>query len=175
MRLKKHGFSLAMNKWTLLLILIALAAVGMLNRDKISAYLGQKTEQTGDAAATPAAAPPTATPNPAVESRATAARMYPAIAVPNSSFNVRFLQLFNATKTSDPASLAEADWPVKLAQQVAHDLNVAAITPTPPPTELSKSQLNARPISYAASTVPPSVQLPGLKGSSLDQRPATHH
>lgn len=160
-----------MNRWTLLLIVIGLAAAGILNRDKISAYLGQKS--TGDVVAPTEVA--AATPNPAKESIAIARNRYPQLGVPNSAFNQHFVQLYNAAKTTDPVLLAQADWPMQLADRTAHDLNLVATTPTPPPTDLSRSALNARPPSQAMSTVPPSVALPGLKGSALDQRPAPSH
>jgi hypothetical protein len=158
-----------MNKWTLLLILIGLAVAGALNRDKIAAYLGQKTASID--AATPE---PTATPNPAKESIARARQRYPQLAIANSQFNMRFVQLYNTAKNTDPFLLAQADWPMQLADRTAHDLNITPVTPTPPPTDMSTSALNARPPGWAGSTVPPSVQLPGLKGSALDQRPPAH-
>lgn len=159
-----------MNRWTLLLILIVLAAVGMLNRDKISAYLGNKSAPVD--VSEPVLA--VATPNPAKESVEAARKRYPQLGVPNSQFNLHFVQLYNAAKTSDPALLAQSDWPMQLADRTAHDLNIVTMT-TPSLTEVSRSVLDARPPSQAVATVAPSVQLPGLKGSSLDQRPASSH
>lgn len=158
-----------MNKWTLLLILIVLAAAGILNRDKISAYFGNKP---------PVEAPPpvvvAATPNPAKESIEMARRRYPQLAVANSPFNVHFVDLYNTAKTSDPTMLTQADWPMKLADRTAHDLT-AAVTPQPSIDSL-KGALDGRPVGQVGSTVVPTVQLPGLKGSALDQRPpAGHH
>lgn len=159
-----------MNKWTLLLILIGLAAAGMLNRDKITAYLNhQKITQGADA--TPDAS---ATPNPAMASKDQARQRYPQLGIANSPFNQHFVQLYNAAKATDPNLLAQADWPMQLADRTAQDLNMVA-TATPPPTEMSTSSPNQRPPGYVGSTVPPSVQLPGLKGSALDQRPPSHH
>lgn len=155
-----------MNKWTLLLILIGLGAVGMLNRDKISAYIGHKPAETAEASATPVPI----TPNPAQDSISKARVTYPALAVENSAFNKKFVELYNAKKTSDPEFLAAADWPMKIAQQAAEALAPKGAN-YQPPTEASKSALNARPPNAVGSTVPPSVQLPGLKGSALDQRP----
>lgn len=159
-----------MNKWTLLLILIGLGALGMINRDKISGYLTHKTAETEDASGTPAAV----TPNPASESIAKARKTYPALAVPNSAFNKKFVELYNAKKQSDPAFLASAEWPMQLAQDTANALG-AAVSSYQAPTEVSKSALNARPPFFAGPTAVPSVQLPGLKGSALDQRPPERH
>jgi hypothetical protein len=156
-----------MNKWTLLLILVGLGAVGMLNRDKISAYLGQKSES---ADATPAPA----TPHPAQDSVAKARKTYPALAVPNSPFNKKFVELYNAKKASEPEFLVAADWPMKLADETANALTVSGTT-FQPPTQGSSSSLNNRPANFAGPTAAPSVQLPGLKGSALDQRPPDKH
>jgi hypothetical protein len=163
-----------MNRWTLFLILIALGAVGMLNRDKISAYLKQGPTEVVSTD-NPVVTDVNATPNPAKDSIEQARKVFPQLGVPNSVFNNRFVQLYNATKTSDPALLVQADWPMQLAERTAHDLNVAAVTPTPPPTELSVSALNARPPGLVGATVAPAIRLPGLKGSSLDQRPPAHN
>ncbi len=156
-----------MNNWLILLLLIGLGGAGWVNRDKISAYLGHKNQVEE--------APPPSTPNPAPDSIAQAKKMYPALAVANSPFNKRFVELYNGRKESDPEFLAAADWPMKLAQQAATEMTGAAPS-YQPPTEISSSQLNARPPGSApGSTVPPSVMLPGLKGSALDQRPPEKH
>ncbi|WP_131989092.1 hypothetical protein [Chthoniobacter flavus] len=88
---------------------------------------------------------------------------------------MHFVQLYNAAKNTDPYLLTQADWPMQLAEHTALDLGVGAVTPTPRPTEMSTSSLNARPVGWVGGTVAPSVQLPGLKGSALDQRPPTYH
>jgi len=155
-----------MNKWTLLLVLIGLGVFGALNRDKIAAYLGQKPSQESEASATVAPI----TPNPATDSIGKARQKYPALAVANSTFNKKFLELYNAKKESEPAFLAAADWPMKLADQAAGALNGPAPT-YQAPTEVSGSSLNDRPNNFAGPTRAPAVQLPGLKGSALDQRP----
>jgi hypothetical protein len=155
-----------MNKWTFLLILIGLGALGMINRDKISGYLGKNPTEVAEVPATPVPI----TPHPAQDSIKKARATYPALAVENSVFNRKFVELFNAKKASEPAFLASADWPMKLAQQAADALG-AKVPTYQAPTEASNSALNARPPGAAVSTVAPSVQLPGLKGSALDQRP----
>ena len=160
-------FPQCMNKWTLLLILAGLGAVGMLNRDKISAYLANKSES---ADATPAAG----TPHPAQDSVAKARKAYPALAIANSPFNQKFVELYNAKKASEPEFLVAADWPMKLADETANALSAAGTT-FQPPTQASASSLNNRPPGFAGPTVAPSVQLPGLKGSALDQRPPGRH
>jgi len=155
-------------KWFLLIIVIALAAVSWTNRDKISSYV---RHQLADSP-TPAPGAPV-TPNPAAESVAQARKAYPALAVANSPFNRKFIELYNNARLTNPDSLTSPDWPMLLAAQTARELS----SPIPsavglPPTELSGSPLNGRPLGSAPGyTVPPSVQLPGLKGSSLDQRP----
>ncbi|MEI9893600.1 MAG: hypothetical protein WDN28_06800 [Chthoniobacter sp.] len=159
-----------MNKWLFLLLLIGLGGVGWVNRDKISARFGPK-EEPEETPATQTPGPHMATPNPAGDSVARAKAMYPALAVPNSPFNRRFLELYNDKKTSDPAFLTGTDWPMLLAQKVATESGPAPSYQ--PPTAVSSSPLNGRPSGSApASTVPPSVLLPGLKGSALDQRPS---
>ncbi|MEP6667953.1 MAG: hypothetical protein ABJF10_02305 [Chthoniobacter sp.] len=158
-----------MNKWLFLLLLIGLGGAGWVNRDKISAYIGHKDAPAEDAPA------PMATPHPAIDSITRAKKMFPALAIANSPFNKRFLELYNDKKAADPNSLTDADWPMKLAQQAATELNTAAPS-YQPPTSISSSPLNARPMGSApGSTVPPTVMLPGLQGSALDQRPPSKH
>lgn len=159
-----------MNRWTLLLIVIALGAAGMLNKDKISAMLAHKDTEEASAEAAPRA-----TPNPATDSRLKAAKMYPALAVQGSPLNSKFLELYKSMQEIDPAFLTKEDWPMRLAEKAAREVNTAAVTPMPRPTDFSNSALNNRPANFAGSTVPPSVQLPGLQGSALDQRPPKHH
>lgn len=156
-----------MNKWTLLLVLIAVGVFGVLNRDKISAYLGAKP---GTPSETASATVAPVTPHPAEDSIRKARQKYPALAVANSAFNKKFIELYNAKKEAEPAYLAAADWPMKLAEQTASALN-GPVPTYQPPTEMSSSALNDRPIGSVGPTKAPSVQLPGLKGSALDQRP----
>lgn len=135
----------------------------MINKDRISAYINNKPLASDSDASTPA---PT-TPNPATDSIAQARKAFPALAVSGSPFNRKFVELYNAKKESEPKFLAAADWPMKLAQQTADTLGATSFQP---PTETSTSALNERP--YQSTTVAPAVQLPGLKGSALDQRPS---
>jgi hypothetical protein len=150
-----------MNKWFLMLVLIGLGVAGWMNRDTISGWLGHKTTDQ------PAEPTGPGTPHPAPESRALATKAYPSLAVPGSAFNIRFLALYNDTKVSNPGLLTQADWPMQLAERVAKQLGNA--TPGPSANQFG-SQLDVRPGGTPAS-VPQSVALPGLKGSSLDQRP----
>jgi hypothetical protein len=161
----RSGFSLIMNKWTLLLLVGALAAVAMLNKDKISAMLGGKSGDVAEATPAPV------TPHPSPD-YVTAKKAYPALNIANSPFNKKFVELYNNAKVANPALLAQVDWPMKISQQVAQILGPVPMAGGAPPTEASASQLNGRPPGSAPGyTVPPSVQLPGLKGSALDQRP----
>ncbi len=157
-----------MNKWTLLLILIGLGAAAALNRDKITAYLNHQKTTQDDVALDGAS-----TPHPAQASKDLARQRYPQLGVANSPFNKHFVQLYNTAKATDPTLLAQADWPMQLADRTAHDLNMVA---TPTPTVISSNNaLDQRPLGFAGPTVVPTVQLPGLKGSSLDQRPPGRH
>ena len=160
-----------MIKWILLLIVIGLAATGWKYRDKVSDMVRQFQ---GHNTTLEAVTAPPATPNPATESVAKARKAYPALALANSPFNRKFVELYNNAKQTDPEFLAQPDWPMQLAARTANELASPIPTATGlPPTELSSNQLNFKPASSSpAYTVPPSVLLPGLKGSALDQRPA---
>ena len=158
-----------MNKWLFLLLVVGLAGAGWVNREKINAWM--KSKPTEAEVEIKEGAP--ATPNPAADSIAQARKAYPALAMQGSPFNIKFVQNYNALKISDPNFLAKADWPMRLAERTAHELTVdGPVAGGPPPSAVSGSQLNARPPgSSPGYTVPPSVKLPGLQGSSLDQRP----
>jgi len=160
-----------MNRWFLLLVVIALVATGWFNREKVSGFL-RPQPQAENTPVTSVLAP--ATPHPATESVALAGKTYPALTVANSPFNKRFVELYNNARQTNPQLLTQPDWPMLLAAQTARELTSRVPTAAgPPPTELSGSPLNAKPPgSSPAYTVPPSVQLPGFKGSALDQRPA---
>lgn len=162
-----------MNKWFLLLVVIALAATGWVNRDKISALLRHQFQGANSSLSSVLAPTAPATPHPAAESVAQARKAYPALAVANSPFNKKFVELYNNTKQTNPEFLIQPDWPMQLAAQTARELTSTVPSATGlPPTELSGSPLNSRPQGAAPGyTVPPTVQLPGFKGSALDQRP----
>jgi hypothetical protein len=156
-----------MSKWLLLLVVIGLGVTCWVNRDKISTWVGS---MRGTAVVSAAA-----TPHPATDSQAQAVKKYPSLGVQGSAFNQKFVQLYNVKRNAEPAFLAQADWPMQLADQAASEQGVVAAPPTPPPTQASSSVLNNRPSGFSApATVPPTVQLPGLKGSALDQRPSSY-
>ena len=68
----------------------------------------------------PALPPSTADPNSAVESpEQMAIRLYPALGVVGSNFNIRFLALQKKYMAQRPAYFSDPDWPVKLAREVA--------------------------------------------------------
>jgi hypothetical protein len=72
------------------------------------------------AANQPALPPSAADPNSAVESpEQMAIRLYPALGVVGSNFNIRFLALQKKYMTQRPAYFSDPDWPVKLAREVA--------------------------------------------------------
>jgi hypothetical protein len=159
----KNDQGFRMNKWFLLLVLIGVGVAGWMNRETVSGWLGHKTTDQPSEPTGPA------TPHPATESRALATRTYPALAVPGSPFNIRFLALYNDARASNPGLLTEANWPMQLAERTAKLVGNRAM-PTPAANQFG-SQLDMRPGGTPGATVPPSVALPGLKGSSLDQRP----
>jgi hypothetical protein len=157
-----------MNKWLLLLVVVGLGVAGWLHRDTISGWLGQKSE--GSADGTPGAA----TPNPASASIELAKKTYPALGVPSSQFNIQFLKDYNQVKASSPGFLAQADWPMQLANRVASELGVQAGAPaTPKPVPFGSSLDNKAYGSYGNGSAPHATPqlLPGLIGSDLDQKP----
>jgi hypothetical protein len=76
---------------------------------------------------TPEAEKPPGTPHPAVASRAQAMRGFPALAQPGSVFNQRFAADYQALQTRHSSFLAQPDWPMKLAGQVAYELNTFTV------------------------------------------------
>jgi len=81
-----------------------------------------------------AAAPPTTRANPATGAKEAAMKMYPALAVKDSTFNKTFRDLYLEKSQKDPDFLTRADWPLVLARQTADLLFVQpATSATPPP------------------------------------------
>ena len=156
-----------MNKWLLLLIVIGLAGVGWINRDKVSEFLSSRGIAIPilQPASTPV--PPT-TPAPALEAKAQAVKAYPALGIQGSAFNRKFVALFNDLKDSDPDYLAQSDWPVRLAERTARELGDGAMpiagSPTPRPVmvPMQDNTLDPKP---AHGATPPAG------GSMLDQPP----
>jgi hypothetical protein len=159
-----------MNKWLLLLVVIGLAVAGWMNREMISGLLGHKpaveapADESGNAPATP---------NPATESIALARKTYPALAVQGSVFNMRFVGYYNEVKGSNPGFLAQANWPMLLAERTAKELTGA---PTPvPANHLTGSALDPQKPKgpgMIGPTPTPVFLPPGLQGSALDARPS---
>ena len=78
--------------------------------------------------ADPVAAP---TPHPARAATQAAIARYPALGQRNSSFNLLFLDLLDQRKKEDPASLAQPDWPLQLADETALKLGVRPVDSEP--------------------------------------------
>lgn len=156
-----------MNKWFLLLIVAGLAVAGWFNWDKITAFAVEKGygKYLG---AEPSPTP--AGPNPAAASQAQAQKAYPALAIPGSPFNKKFLELY---KASDPAFLTQPDWPMLLAERTAKELGGGAMPvpgrPTPPIVFSPPLGSALDPKHHTGATTP----APG--GTALDQKPPSKH
>jgi hypothetical protein len=150
-----------MNKWFLLLVIAGLAVGGWINREKIERLVGYKVSLRADPLATPHPSP----------NYAAATKAFPPLGVQGSPFNIKFVELHNQLKASDPGFFAQEDWPMQLAQRTAQEVHFVAAAATPAPTNFGSS-LDSRPAGPPGYTVPPTVQLPGMRGSALDQRPA---
>ena len=64
--------------------------------------------------------------------QAEAVKRYPALGVPGSQFNKRFLEMVNALKDSNPQVFGTTDWPLKIADAVALEINPPAPKPAIP-------------------------------------------
>jgi hypothetical protein len=131
----------------LLLLVVGIPVAAWLNRGRIMALvtpLAPGGEVTSNGAA------PGLTPHPAKEARLAATNAYPALAVPNSPFNKKFLALYAEAQQREPELLARADWPLQLADRTAVALGGARM-PVP--------------------GTPEPVRPSGLQGSALDKRP----
>jgi len=82
-----------------------------------------------------------ATPHPALPSREIAVRMYPALGVPGSPFNLAFIDLFEKTKQTSPDTLTSDVWPILLANKTAAILGVHPATPKPS-SDLGRTSLD---------------------------------
>ena len=140
-----------------LLIVIGLVTAGWLNRDKLRDLRVKPTTlddgETVAATPTAPASTPVAnpTPHPATAAKAAAAMAYPALKIPNSAFNKRFISLYEEAQFREPALLSDPKWPIKLAERTAVALGGGAMP-------------------VAATPAP--VKPLGLQGSALDKKPA---
>lgn len=142
-----------------LLIVVGLITAGWLNRDKLRGLSG-KAGTTEESEAVAAAPPPVAaavnsTPHPAAAARAAAAKAYPALLIPDSAFNKRFISFYEDAQSRDPALLRDPNWPLKIAERAALSLGGGPMPATPTPSSGAKSSPNK------------------LKGSVLDMRPGS--
>jgi|GEM_PF-6828208 len=107
-------------------------------------------------APTIASVPAAPTPNPASGATAEALRLYPDLGKKDSIFNRTFRDLFAQKKNSDPQSLTNFDWPLKLARETAQILNVKSVeeqaTPTPAPASQPVQYAHAAPAATASSS-----------------------
>lgn len=74
---------------------------------------------------------PVITPHPASGSQEAAVKLYPALAVRDSTFNKTFRDLYEEQRKNNPDLLTRADWPLYLAQRTAGLLGVSPYTPAP--------------------------------------------
>ncbi len=141
----------------LLLVVVGLLVAGWRHRDKLTGMLkkpgsGEVAEE-GSIFGSSVGEPPVegaTKPHPAKEAQIAATKAYPALGIPNSAFNKKFLALYAEAQRSEPQLLAQSDWPLKLADRTAVALGGA---PMPVPQ------------------TPAPVQASGLQGSALDKRP----
>jgi hypothetical protein len=161
-----------MNKLLLLLVIIGLGVAGYLHRDQVSAWFGHKSDTAESAPAAPAA-PAAATVNPAQASRDQATKLYPALVVQGSPFNIRFVANFNQVKSTNPTFLTQSDWPMQLATRTGNELGISPVAPvTPAPVPFGSSLDNHAYGGHGGATPPPTPGLlPGLTGSALDEKP----
>jgi len=100
------------------------------------------------------------TPHPAAEARKAAVQKYPDLAVQGSTFNRRFLELYQLTVERNPDALALDDWPLVLARETAYSLvpRVASSTPQPTaawqPSKLERDAYNQKHALYYKSGRP---------------------
>jgi hypothetical protein len=98
-------------------------------RSRISTRENQPADTNHKPTETPAV--PAATPHPAKEAVAQALRLYPALGQKDSAMNKAFASLYEEARRDAPDSLAQPDWPLKLAARAASTFGHAA-QPTPP-------------------------------------------
>ena len=74
---------------------------------------------------------PVITPHPASGSKEAAIKLYPALAVKDSTFNKTFRDLYDEQLKKNPDLLTRADWPLYLAQRTAGLVGAVPYTPEP--------------------------------------------
>jgi hypothetical protein len=147
------------------LLIVGLLTLGWVNRGKLTGLRGEPS--TIDQPATPEVAPPgstpassaqsapapPATPHPAKEALAAVRQAYPALFIPESPLNKKFVALHAEAERHNPALLAQPNWPVTLAERAAIALG-GGVMPLP--------------------TTPAPPKPLGLQGSALDKKPKGH-
>lgn len=151
-----------------LLIVAGLITAGWLNRDKLRDLRAKAgTLDDSEVVTKPPSTPAPAevanpTPHPATAAKAAAAKAYPALKIPDSAFNKRFISLYEEAQFREPLLLSDPNWPIKIAERTAIALGGGPM-PVPP----AGSQPHAP--AGSSSTLPSSK----LKGSALDMRPGS--
>jgi hypothetical protein len=104
--------------------------------------------QTGSVPS-PAGAPPSVAarprggvfqPNPATGAKEAAMKMYPQLAVKDSTFNKVFRDLYAEEMQKNPESLTKADWPLTLAYRTANLLAAKPVTSAAPPPPIAEAR-----------------------------------
>ena len=125
------------------LIIVGLLAVAFVNRERLAAVFGRSptvAEVPPEPEPVPVTPepeppkPPAPTPHPALEAQQKAKQLYPGITIPNSALNKKFVSLYNETQQNNPALLAQADWPLQLAERAVVAMGgqpLARTTPAP--------------------------------------------
>lgn len=141
-----------MKSFLSLILVIGLLFGGWMNRDKLSGLLG-KAGATGDeASSNPELI--ASTPHPAREAQAQATAIYPALAVPNSAFNKKFVALYKDAQSADPALLSRPDWPLQLAERAVVSLGGAPLPRSKPAASGTQARAGKQVVIYTTSHCP---------------------
>jgi len=95
-------------------------------------------ELTGTASPATVVTPAPAKPHTAEGAKEAAVKMYPDLAVKDSTFNKTFVDLYSEVSQKNPDFLTRADWPLILANRTAQMLFVSPATPEPRPVTVAE-------------------------------------
>jgi glutaredoxin-like YruB-family protein len=126
-----------------LILATGLLVAGWMNRDKLGGLWAQ-AGPTLEQATSSLGLRGVPTPHPARTAQAQALAIYPGLARADSELNRKFVAFYKQAQVSDPALLAQSDWPLQLAERAVVSLGAAPLARSTPVERSAAASLPQR-------------------------------